>query len=560
MSPLRSKDSELILGYRLIERLGAGGFGEVWKAEAPGGLLKAVKFVYGEMSGRQASQEIKALERIKEVRHPFVLSLEHAEIVDGQLIMVTELADGTLLDRFEVCRAEGAAGIPREELLLYLRDAAEALDFLSSQFHLQHLDVKPSNLFLIGAHLKVGDFGLVREICHRTAMSMGGLTPIYAAPEMFTGRFSPYTDQYALAIVFQEMLTGTRPFRGRTSVQLSEQTLRASPILVALSVADQGVIRRALSKNPNDRFPTCGEMIRTLTSNSTEEARPASRERPPEADREEPLLNDPEPGYLPPLRDDEILLLDHPSEPTAPASEPLGSPTPAEMDLSGQSLGFAQEESREPTLFVGIGGLAGGVLSQLKHLFASRSGRSGGRRPLGWLLLDTDRAALQRVCSPDLAGKLEAEETVFMPLHSADHYQPKYKQLLGWLGRHWLYRIPRSKCVEGIRALGRLALVDNGEDVMTQLRQAVRQVASSIADDAERGAVSDHGHRQHLGWDGVGVPAGYRLCPAAHSPRGGTRRGSGSERLDPGLERTKRRERAGTCQRLRHGVGAPFVS
>src|SRR6478672_5410943 len=83
-------------GYRLIERLGRGGFGEVWKVEAPGGLLKAIKFVYGDLSspsdGVAAEQELKALSRVKTVRHPFILSLERFDIIDGQLIIVSELA------------------------------------------------------------------------------------------------------------------------------------------------------------------------------------------------------------------------------------------------------------------------------------------------------------------------------------------------------------------------------------------------------------------------------------------------------------------------------------
>src|SRR5262249_61115854 len=79
------KSAEPIPGYKLLDRLGGGGFGEVWRAEAPGGLLKAIKFVYGDLhevgeEGRRAEQELKALSRVKTVRHPYILSLERYDI------------------------------------------------------------------------------------------------------------------------------------------------------------------------------------------------------------------------------------------------------------------------------------------------------------------------------------------------------------------------------------------------------------------------------------------------------------------------------------------------
>src|SRR5215469_3118487 len=101
MSVLREANAEPIAGYRLIEPLGSGGYGEVWKCEAPGGLLKAIKFVYGNLNsldaeGVRAEQERHALNHIKEVRHPFVLSNERIEIVEGELVIVMELADKSL--------------------------------------------------------------------------------------------------------------------------------------------------------------------------------------------------------------------------------------------------------------------------------------------------------------------------------------------------------------------------------------------------------------------------------------------------------------------------------
>src|SRR5947209_9014596 len=145
---------EPIPGYTLIERLGGGGFGEVWKASAPGGLLKAIKFVFGDLKAagddsQRAEQELKALSRVKTVRHPYILSLERYDIVDGQLMIVMELADKNLWDRFKECRAEGLPGIPRGELLGYLQEAAEALDLMNGSYQLQHLDIKPQNLFLV---------------------------------------------------------------------------------------------------------------------------------------------------------------------------------------------------------------------------------------------------------------------------------------------------------------------------------------------------------------------------------------------------------------------------
>src|SRR6516165_3438017 len=235
MTFVREPNAEPIPGYRLIEPLGSGGFGEAWKCEAPGGIFKAIKFVFGNLNsldvdGFRAEQELKALNRVKEVRHPFVLSMDRIEVVGGELVIVMELADKSLHDAYEECLSAGLVGIPRDQLLLYIRDAAEALDHMNEKHNLQHLDIKPRNLFLVSGRVKVADFGLVKHLERSGASGLlGGVTPLYAPPETFSGSISGSSDQYSLAIVYQELLTGQRPLAGKNARQLAHQHMHEQP-------------------------------------------------------------------------------------------------------------------------------------------------------------------------------------------------------------------------------------------------------------------------------------------------------------------------------------------
>ncbi|MCC6126875.1 MAG: protein kinase [Pirellulales bacterium] len=524
MPALINKTAELVAGYSLQERIGSGGYGEVWRAEAPGGLLKAVKFIYGRFDEERASCELKALHRIKEVRHPFLLSLERIEVIDGQLVIVTELAEASLHDRFEACKAQGLPGIPRDELLRYLHDAADALDYMCEHFLLQHLDIKPENLLIVGGRVKVADFGLVKDVQDVTCSLMGGMTPIYAAPEVFDAHPSLHSDQYSLAIVYQEMLSGILPFPGKTVAQLTSQHLHGHPRLTPVPPGDRPILARAMDKDPQKRFDTCRGLIEALQGAMDVEFAPAA----PRTDRVPAreiiptiTLSNAEPNCDTEAQSRRNAVWQSSAE-SAPAPceksslgeeapfsdavcegldtsvrEKLGAIDSAERDrvtplplelpplefenLSAWEQPFTEVHLR-PTLVIGAGGTAARVLRQLQHRWEARFGDLEEIPIFQALLIDTDPQTLGQTTSTDSARRRIQSE--LLPLRKSEDYRERADGLMRWLGHRWIYNIPRSLHTEGLRPLGRLALIDNARQANARIRKMLKNIVSPAAVEA----------------------------------------------------------------------------
>lgn len=444
--------AEPIPGYRLLDRIGEGGFGEVYKAEAPGGILKAIKFVYGNLDGHDSDearvrQELKALNRVKTVRHPFILSLERFDVIGGRLMIVMELADCNLWDRFEACRSKGLPGIPRDELLSYLRESAEALDLMNDQYQLQHLDIKPQNIFLVHNHVKVADFGLVKDLEGMRVQATSGVTPVYAAPETFEGLVTRYCDQYSLAIVYQELLTGERPIKGANARQLMMQHLTGVPAVEPLPVEDREAVRRALAKKPEDRYPTCGDFVRALLSNDTRQV-PTAQTR--------------------------CVRL---GVSATPASASTNAIFRTQVKIASATVvrpAVARDGVLVPACVLGLGTLGKEVVRRFKLALRRRGGVYPALPHLRCLCIDADPDAVRAAVEDDPEAVLQHDEFLLARLNRPGHYLRPTRgkpSVDSWIDPQLLRRLPREQVTaNGLRPLGRLAFFDNYRLVATRLR------------------------------------------------------------------------------------------
>ena len=256
--------------YVLVEKIGHGGFGDVWLAEKRTSLsvsLFALKFFRpaetNEFEIQTVQKEIEVWQKISGL--PNIISVIEADFVDDYIYIVCEYADGGSLQKWLAVNG-GKARTVREAVTIIL-EILNGLDYLHRTGFI-HRDIKPANILIRKGTFCLADFGVTREIkTHSVTLHTAG-TYNYMPPEAFnkTPTVSPATDIWAVAVIFQELLTGKLPFSLTDIPSLMYSILHDEPDEMPEDIPSplRSIVKTALHKQREDRYSTAREMIDAL--------------------------------------------------------------------------------------------------------------------------------------------------------------------------------------------------------------------------------------------------------------------------------------------------------
>lgn len=285
-TPFETLQAALADRYPIDRLLGTGGMASVYLAhDRRHDRPVAIKVLHPEMAAaigaERFAREIRLLARL---RHPFILPLYDSGSAAGALFYAMAYVDGESLGT----RIGRVGRLPVAEAVEFACQIADALGYAHGETVI-HRDVKPENILLSRqGHALLADFGIARKAIGEpasgalvTAVGLAIGTPAYMSPEQVLGEDVDGTsDIYSLAVTLYEMVAGRRPFVATSAAALASMHLGSpvpafAEIGVSLPPALEGAIRRALAKDPDERFHTAAEFARALREASQGAGMPA---------------------------------------------------------------------------------------------------------------------------------------------------------------------------------------------------------------------------------------------------------------------------------------------